>query len=277
MKIVCLMENTAISDDVIWEHGFSIYVETEKHKLLIDTGASSGFLENARICHVDLSQVDMCFLSHGHYDHSGGILEFSSVNGSAPVYMQKNAGDEYYHKNSTLEKYIGIDKRILELSQIVLLDGSVKLDDEISIFSGVKGRRRFPSGNLELMKKISHEETVEFIQDDFCHEQYVVISYGEKKLLVSGCAHNGILNILDEYEKLYGHMPDVVISGFHLMKKSGYTEDDIDNIKAIAEELKSVDTLFYTGHCTGVEPFDIMKDIMDHKLIYIHSGDIISL
>ena len=64
----------------------------------------------------------------------------------------------------------------------------------------------------------------------------------------------------------------MVISGFHLMKNE-YSKDDVENIKAIATELKAMDTAFYTGHCTGLQAFDIMKDIMGEKLHYIHSGD----
>lgn len=273
MNITCLMENTAISDNVICEHGFSLFVETKNHKMLIDAGQSAAFADNAKNLGVDLSKVDMAMLSHGHYDHSGGIMTFADVNGTAPIYMQSNAGGDFYHKSDAIEKYIGIDKNILELSQVKLLDQNIRIDDEISVFSGVKGRRHFPSGNLILMMKTEDEEgNVSFVQDDFSHEQYVVIEENGKKVLISGCAHNGILNILDEFRELYGCTPDVVISGFHLMRKNGYSDEDIDNIKAIATELGEMNTTFYTGHCTGIEPFDIMKDIMKDKLKYIHSG-----
>ena len=283
MKIICLMENTAQAENIHSEHGFSLYVETENHKLLIDAGQSDAFTENAKILGVDLSEVDMAVLSHGHYDHSGGLMRFAQINNTAPIYMQVNAGGEYYHTNDTLVKYIGIDKDILQLSQVKFIDGNVKIDDEISVFSGVKGRRHFPSGNLELTVKIKADSDVggsddgekdyTFVQDDFSHEQYVVIEEVGKRVLISGCAHNGILNILDEFKKLYGWEPDMVISGFHLMKKNGYSDEDVENIKAIATELITMDTTFYTGHCTGEEPFAIMKEIMGEKLHYIHSGD----
>ncbi len=270
MKIICLMENTAQADNILSEHGFSLYVETKNHKLLIDAGQTDSFAENAKTLGVDLSKVDMAMLSHGHYDHSGGLMKFAQINNTAPIYLQSNAGGEYYHTNDTLEKYIGIDKGILTLPQVRLVNGNVRIDAEISVFTGVKGRRHFPSGNYELMVKLSDGT---FVPDNFSHEQYVVIEACGKKVLISGCAHKGILNILDEFEKLYEGAPDIVISGFHLMKKDGYSEEDVENIKAIAEELVAKDTTFYTGHCTGEEPFAIMKEIMGDKLHYIHSGD----
>ena len=100
-----------------------------------------------------------------------------------------------------------------------------------------------------------------------------MIEEDSKRVLISGCAHNGILNILDKFRELYNTWPDAVISGFHLKKKSGYTQEDLDNIRQIAEELSKLPTKFYTGHCTGEEPYGMMKEIMGEQLIYLHSGD----
>ena len=92
-------------------------------------------------------------------------------------------------------------------------------------------------------------------------------------MLLSGCAHNGILNILDHYRALYGDMPDLVISGFHMMKKAAYEKAEITLIREIAEELGSMGILFYTGHCTGLPAFEMMEEIMGETLHYVHSGD----
>ncbi len=269
MRMVCLMENTEGKNGCKCEHGLCFYVETAEHRLLADTGASDGFLANAQRLGVDLKKVDTVILSHGHYDHAGGILSFAQVNGNAPILMQKRAVDEYYHKDEKEERYIGIDPAIKELPQLKLLSGNIKIDDELFIFSQVTGRRLWPSGNLALKEKCGEV----FVQDEFAHEQYLVITQGDKKILISGCAHNGILNILDKYRELYGEAPYAVFSGFHMRKKDGYTEEDIRTIKEIAEKLKDFDTLFFTGHCTGEEPFAMMKEIMGNKLFYVHSGD----
>ena len=269
MKIINLIENTQGAEGCLCEHGLSFYVETHKHKLLIDTGATGAFITNAGKLGVDLKQVDTVILSHGHYDHAGGILDFVKINPDAAILMQHAAGEKYYHQSSTLEKYIGIDPMIKELPQVVWIDGNRKIDEELFLFSGVTGRRMWPSGNRELKVKKNEE----FLQDDFCHEQYLVISENGKRILISGCAHNGILNILDKYREIYGTCPDVVISGFHMRKKSGYTEEDMDMIKEIAMELKKTDTVFFTGHCTGEIPYQILKEDMREQLIYVHSGE----
>lgn len=269
MRIVNLIENTPGVERCLYEHGLSFYVETKNHKLLVDTGASDAFIHNAKVLGIDLTKVDAVILSHGHYDHSGGILSFVKMNPNAKIYMQKNAAGDYYHKDAVVEKYIGIDQEIKRLPQVVWVDGDCKIDDELELFSHVTGRRLWPQGNMELKELVNGE----FLQDEFSHEQYLVIADGEKKLLISGCAHNGVLNILEKYRELYGDHPYAMISGFHMRKKSDYTDEDIAVMEETARELCDTDTVFYTGHCTGEFPFEVMKKILREQLIYVHSGE----
>ena len=269
MKIINLVEDTKGNSVCEYEHGLSFYVETKKHKILVDTGATDMFIRNAKVLDVDLQQVDVVILSHGHYDHAGGIMSFVELNEKAGIYAQSTVGGEYYNLTDKKEKYIGIDKRILQLPQYKEVNGELELDEELFLFSNIKGKKYPAKGNLNLKIK----ETQGFIQDIFQHEQCLVITEGKKRILMSGCAHNGILNILERYEELFHSIPDIVISGFHMMQKEEYTEVDIGNIKDIANVLKKMDTIFYTGHCTGEKAFGIMKEIMGEKLLRIHSGD----
>ena len=79
MKIVNLIENTEGCSGCASEHGLSFYIETVKHKLLVDTGATDTFIRNAEILGVDLAAVDTVILSHGHYDHGGGLPAFVKI------------------------------------------------------------------------------------------------------------------------------------------------------------------------------------------------------
>lgn len=273
MRIVNLIENTEGAEGCLYEHGLSFYIETKNHRLLVDTGASAAFIHNAEILGIDLTKVDTVILSHGHYDHSGGILPFVEMNPTAKIYMQKNAAADYYHKNATVEKYIGIDKNITNLSQVVWVDGNLVVDDELELFSGVTGRRLWPQGNLELKELVDGA----FLQDEFSHEQYLVVKDEGKKLLVSGCAHNGVLNILGKYRELYGENPYAMISGFHMRKKTDYKKEDVVVMEETAKELCNIDTMFYTGHCTGEFPFEVMKKILGEQLTYVHSGEEITM
>ena len=269
MKIINLMEDTKGNADCIAEHGLSFYIETKQHKLLMDTGATEATWKNAAKLGIDLTEVDTVILSHGHYDHTGGLLSFVEKNPIAKIYMQRKAGGDYYNFKEGWEKYIGIDKRILELPQLQLVDGDLKIDDELFLFSGITGRKYFAKGNLILKQKVNGT----FVQDAFEHEQCLVIKQQEKYVLLSGCAHNGMINILDKYRELYSANPDMVISGFHMMQKEAYSKEEIKNISEIAKELKEIDAIFYTGHCTGLPAYEIMKKIMGEQLQYVHSGE----
>lgn len=271
MRAICLIENTMGKEGCLYEHGLSVYIETEKHRILADTGASENFIHNAVLLGVDLEKIDTVVLSHGHYDHSGGIIPFSEINSSAEIFMQRTACDGYYHCYPDCDKYIGIDERIPALEKVKMLDGGCKIDDELEVFAGISERRLQPEGNSVLKRKTDSG----FIEDDFRHEQYLVIRSEGKTLLVSGCAHNGIVSILDRFRQLYGRDPDIVISGFHTMKKDGCSEKDISFIKAVACELMKTDIKFFTGHCTGEEPCRIMKEMMGEQLTIMHSGEVL--
>ena len=271
MRIVNLIEDTKGVENCHYEHGLSFYIETKKHKLLLDTGATNSFLENAQKLGVDLTKIDTVVISHGHYDHTGGVLSFTKINSNAKIYIQKSAQGEFYNYREQKEKYIGMDKKISLLEQIVFLEGDYVIDDELSIFTGVKGRKLWPKGNEILKKKCQNL----FVQDDFSHEQYLVITQDNEKVLLSGCAHNGILNILETFFQIYKTNPTSVISGFHMMKKDSYSHRDVQMIEETAHILKDMDTRFYTGHCTGEYPLEILKNIMGDKLTAIHSGETI--
>lgn len=265
MRIVTLVENTCPNNKYIAEHGLCIYVETEKHKLLVDSGQTNAVINNADALGIDLSLVDTLILSHGHYDHSGGILPFRKRNNTAKIYMQKTAADPHFNG----ERYIGIDPDILSLPDLITLDGNHTIDDELFLFSNITGRKCYPQGN----KKLLCEKNGTKVPDDFSHEQCLVISQNGNHYLLSGCAHNGIINILDRYYELFGDYPNYVISGFHMMKRDGiYSQKELNTIMQTAHLLSDMNTVFFSGHCTGTVPFEIMKQIMGDKLCALHSG-----
>ncbi len=267
MKIINLVEDTK-KGSCLNEHGLSFYIETENHKLLLDSGATDLFLENAQRLDLDLTQVDIFVLSHGHYDHAGGLPVFAKINPEAKIYLKDSVGEDYYYLSSQGANYIGIDKTILTLPQVVKVRGDLEIDRELFLFSGFK-EQRYPSwSNQRLKRKVGDD----FLQDSFGHEQCLVVTEGEYHVLLSGCAHNGILTILGRYRELFGKDPDVVISGFHMMKNKDYTEEETEYIRQTARELKETNSLFYTGHCTGQEAFDLMKEIMGDQLKAFHSG-----
>lgn len=275
MRILALVENLCGHLSCTPAHGLSLYIETDRHRLVLDAGPGEVLMHNAHALGVDLRQAEMLILSHGHYDHADGIPHFAALHPAAPILLRSTASGAYYSGSAELGTlhYIGMDPAVEELSQLEWVDGDLRIDEQLSLFGHVEGRRLWPQSNLRL----SRREDERFLQDSFDHEQCLVIHESGKSVLLSGCAHNGILNILDRYRQLYGSAPDVVISGFHMKKTGEYTPEEIATIRQTAIELKALPSLFYTCHCTGTIAYDIMKEIMGDQLHYLHCGEEITI
>lgn len=274
VRIVCLVENTPGREACVPAHGLSLYVETEKRRLLLDTGPSGLLVENARALGVDLTRVDAVVLSHGHYDHAGGVAAFAALNPNAPLYARQGAAGDFWSASGGTPHPIGMDPAVTALPQWRWLDREGWIDENLFLFGGVTQRQFWPPGNNKLFRKTAEG----LIPDDFSHEQHLVIREKGKSVLLSGCAHNGIVNILHRCREVYGAVPDAVISGFHLMKKSGqHTPEEIEGIRATARALLAWPCVFYTCHCTGLPAFAVMKEIMGDRLRYLPCGDTLEI
>ncbi len=254
MKITALVENTAVNETVCAEHGLSLYIEANGKKILFDMGQTELFAVNAKALGVDLAQVDFAVLSHGHYDHGGGLGHFLRLNKSAPVYLSRYAFGDYY--NGT-DKYIGLDKALRENERVVSVGDEMKICDGFTLYSCNSNERPRYLGSFGLNKKSGGD----FVADDFIHEQYLLIEEDGKRVLISGCSHKGVMDIVSWFE------PDVLVGGFHYSKlELGET------LKSCAEYLGSFETDFYTCHCTGVEHFEFMSEYMP-RLSYLSCGE----
>jgi len=269
MKIITLVENTSISEKFDYEHGLCLYIETDKHKLLFDVGASSLFVENAKKMDVDLSDVDLVVLSHGHYDHGGGIEAFLDLNTKAKIYMNQKSFDKHYSKRATGENvYIGLNRSLLPNDRFVFIEKDWVIDEELELFSGIKGKKFYSRGNQRLLM----ESGDGVIEDDFAHEQNLLIYEGTKIVLIAGCAHKGIVNILSQMEQEKKKVASHVIGGFHLYNHSANTIEELSLIDDIGNYLIHTPSNYYTCHCTGIVPYNRLREIMNNKIQYLATG-----
>jgi 7,8-dihydropterin-6-yl-methyl-4-(beta-D-ribofuranosyl)aminobenzene 5'-phosphate synthase len=272
MLLKCLVENNAVSDDFKTEHGLSLYIETKNHRLLFDTGASSLFTENAIKLNVNLGDVDTLVLSHGHYDHGGGIKAFLNLNDKADIYLRKGAMDKHYSEQTDGSfKRIGLDESLSDNKRFIYSDDRVQIDDELSLFSNVQGNLFLPSGNESLFAL----DQDMMIRDDFNHEQNLVIQEAGKRILIAGCAHRGIVNIMNHMRAIGLEEPDIVIGGFHLYARSTDRTEPIDFVEALGAELMKTKSVFYTCHCTGIKAYNELKSIMGDRIHYLATGQIV--
>lgn len=268
IRLTTLVENTTLEPRLRSKHGLSLYVETPKHKALFDLGPNALFEENAEKLGVDLQAVDTVVISHGHYDHGGGLDHFLALNSSAKVYIQSTAFERYYTRILGIPYYIGLNPSLREHPQIVLVDGSLTIDDELTLFAGATERVLFPSQNASLLARIDGD----IVPDDFRHEQYLVVNDDAHRVLFSGCSHNGVLNILSRYEACQSARPTHLIGGFHLYNPSSGKKEKPENVQQLALQLSQTDTLYYTCHCTGPNAYQQMKETMGTQLAYLSVG-----
>lgn len=269
MTIQVLSENTSVSENFGYEHGLSLYVETPKHRLLFDTGASGLFAENAAKLGVDLSMIDIAVLSHGHYDHGGGLRTFLNQNSMAKVYVHKRAFEPHYaNRPDGTKAYIGLDTGLLPSEHFVFCDGRYILDEELELFSKIREETPVPSGNAELFQKSGDS----YLPDDFAHEQNLVIRQNGRAILIAGCAHRGIVNIVRQFQADNGRFPDIVIGGFHLHSRGLGKSETPEAVDAVARELLQTGARYYTCHCTGQEAYRRLKAAMGDQISYLSAG-----
>ncbi|MCX0397884.1 MBL fold metallo-hydrolase [Clostridium perfringens] len=273
LRITTLVENTKISDEYENKHGLSFHIETEKHNILFDLGPKNTFLTNAKKLNINLEEVDIVVISHGHNDHGGGLEEFLKINHKAKVYIHKDAFNEYYSMAGIFKKYIGLDKELKSNPRIILTEGDMKIDDELYLFSVVKNRHKVSKFNKVLYKRVDGM----YLEDDFVHEQSLIITENNKNVLMGGCAHNDIRNIIDKAEVIIGKDLDYVISGFHIFNPStGISESDLF-INTLGDNLNERNTKFYTCHCTGMRAFKMLEEKLQDKIEYISTGQVLNI
>lgn len=274
LNLKILIDNISKNEQFISEHGLSIHITSNKKNYLFDTGQTSNFALNAKKLGVDLKKVDYLILSHGHYDHVGGLPEFMKLNKIAKIYLRKNAlKSRFSRQKDGTYKSVSVESLVNINSQIHLTSNAYTINQNASLFSDVFENQLMPSGNQHLFELI--EGT--YVADDFSDEQNLILEENNKIVLFTGCSHRGIINILKQAEKILSKKVDVVVGGFHLYSNSTQTSEDPVLIKEIAAYIKTTNTVFYTMHCTGIGPYSLLKSILKDQIYYLKAGDEITL
>lgn len=274
MKVTALVENTTVSTDYRCKHGLCLNIKTSNHNILFDLGADDLFIENAKKLNVNIEDIDIVIISHGHKDHGGGLSTFLEHNKKAKVYINRNAFNNHYTSIFGIFKFfIGLDKANKFNDRIIFVDNNLKIDDELYLFSNVSKRELISEANNSLLMKVDNK----YVRDNFKHEQNLIITENDKHTLIAGCAHNGIINILDKGEEIVGQNLNTVIGGFHLFNPSMRKYEKKDLIKAIGDILAIKDTEFYTCHCTGIKAFNILRNELGEQIKYLSTGNVIDI
>ncbi len=272
MIITSIVENTSAVELPV-EHGLSLYIQLDNgERILFDMGQGTLFAENAEKLGLSIEAIDTAIISHGHYDHGGGLSTFLQINKKANVYLNHDAFEPHYSLRDSGLRFIGLDKELVNNDRLVFCSDFTHIREGITLFADVRGKCCCPHGNNLLFGPDKTQN------DSFAHEQNLIIEEGENLILIAGCAHNGIINIMEKTKELFGKTPTHVLAGMHLVKSGLSAEEDDAFITKLSSHLLSYPNChYYTMHCTGTEQFAILKSKMQERIEYLSCGETIAI
>ena len=264
--IVRILIDNVSKDHLIPEWGLAVFIEYNGHKILLDTGATGKFIDNAASMGLDISQVEFGVLSHAHYDHSDGMACFFQRNEKAPFYLRDGSKENCYGKKLLENHYIGIHKGFLEAykDRIIYVKGDYKVIPGVELIP-------HKTQGLELLGEKAGmyvEENGELNPDSFAHEQSLVFHTEKGMVIFNSCSHGGADNIIQEIadtypkERIYA-----LIGGLHLFESSH------EEVSSLAKRLRNTGVeKIYTGHCTGDKALGILKEELGDRVEEIYTG-----
>ena len=266
MKITLLQENRAARPDMKPEHGLSVFLEKGSVKLLFDTGHVTGhFMDNAAALGVDLGTVTHVAFSHNHMDHTGGFPRFwhyyhDELGKSCPVYAgpdffrvkywdhsKHEPGEALYEPGLELVGP-GFDAAFVIQNQVtgfrIFTGDLLELGDDVWLMGGLSSDRGFEE--IDPTAAMEGPAGCGTLHDEFVDEQMIVVREVDGLTLLTGCAHNGVVNLIRKAEKRFGLPVKTVIGGTHLVAAdAARTRTTIDWF--VQKNIPRA----YVCHCTG--------------------------
>lgn len=265
MKVKILIDNIA-GGELAAEWGLAIWIQQEGHTILLDTGTTGVFADNAEAMGVNLELVEYGVLSHAHYDHADGLERFFEQNETAHFYIRDGAGENCYGWKEDGYRYNGIRKGTLE-----------RYKDRIHYVSGdhqlIPGVYLIPHKTADLEKcgekaKLFVEIEGQIVPDSFVHEQSLVFETERGLVICNSCCHAGADVVIREIAETFPGKPiHALIGGFHLFRSSE------EEVRALAARIRETGIeRIITGHCTGQEAFDILKEELGEIAVQMYTG-----
>ncbi|MBN2712815.1 MAG: MBL fold metallo-hydrolase [Planctomycetes bacterium] len=219
LKITFLIENTTRKPSLHTEHGLSMFIEADDTRVLFDTGSGSAFIENSEMLGFDLSSIDHVVLSHGHYDHAGGLSALLEKTGAFRLYAHPEAFTPKFSKRDGVMEKAGFDVSREELEAktdgVVLGSSPLAINSDISTTGAVRRYTDFEDTESHFFKEVDGQMVRDHIDDDLS----LVIDTAKGLVVVTGCAHSGTVNILDHVaDNFGGRNIYALVGGLHLCK-----------------------------------------------------------
>ncbi|ONI41686.1 hypothetical protein AN639_10080 [Candidatus Epulonipiscium fishelsonii] len=248
MLIKTLIENNPSQNKSLYnEHGLSFYIEYNNLRILFDCGATKNASLNAIKMNIDLEKITHVIISHSHYDHAGGYPEFVLRGVKAPLYV----GTEFWE-----EKYAKIDEKYVYLG-VGFSQNSVEdlyeCKDMIKLASGchIIGNFELHNNKEQIPNRFVKQTKNGMIKDNFKDEIALVLEHEKGLIVIVGCSHIGILNILYSIEQRFQKPIYSVFGGTHLV------EADLERTTYTIEQMKNIGVqILGCNHCTGIDAIE---------------------
>lgn len=266
MRIVTLIENLVYKQGLAAEHGLSLYIETDGFRLLFDTGQTGLFIQNAKNMGIDLTRTDALVLSHGHYDHTGGLASFLQINHHALIYGKKDLFEARFHgEHKAIGMTIGrhqLGGRFVEVATPVVLPGGITLMPEIPLHNP------YDTHFGEMYKAVNGH----MVRDEFTDELFIAIVKDQRVNIITACSHRGILNICKTATDHFNLPVGLVAGGFHT---SGSKPAALSHLALGFNTLQPRD--IGVCHCSGIHTYVHLQQHCKAEVFYNATGHVIEL
>jgi len=270
-KISILVDNCAHTRGILAEHGLSLLVEHDGIKILFDTGQSDVIVSNAETLGIELNEIDAIVLSHGHYDHTGGLPAILERCGQTQIYAHPGIFTERYSKDTVGRKDVGIsfDREQIPDAYLKTNTKPVEIFKNVWLTGEVPRINTFEPAERGFLTIKDNKMATDLIMDD----QSMFIQSDKGLIIILGCSHAGVVNILDYITKITAQQRIyAIIGGMHLRQA-----DDM-SIQLTTDAFMALEVQkLIPIHCTGFRATAEMFWKMNDKCIIAGAGDVLEI
>jgi len=277
MKITIICENTVGRRVGMGEHGFSAFIEMNEEKYLFDTGAGHSIVKNSLELNKDLRTIKKIFLSHGHFDHTGGLPEVLKLTGKVDVHAHPSVFIDRIHlikeNEKEIKKFVGLPykKKYLESlgANFIFNTNFIEVGKGLFLSGEVPRKTPFEKPDPVLFAEIDGKIS----QDVFSDDQSLILDSERGLILILGCAHSGMINIINYVTERTGKDKFyAILGGTHLdFLTPEQLEESIQTLKKM--KIQKIGAF----HCTGMRAAFRLQQEFGDRFFYGHVGSSLEL